>query len=89
MSKETAASAPAITPGRERLLEVRLQAGSVHWNGARSITHITTDKATKSVSGSHMLIADELLLHPAGCLLRVEGVSWIIPHARVETYRLA
>lgn len=92
MSKPTTdatATAPAATPGRERLAEVRLQAGAVHWNGARSITHLTTDQSKRASVGTHILVVDELLLHPAGCLVRSEGASWIIPHVRVETYRLA
>lgn len=86
MSKpdETSTSKPAAT----RVLEARIQAGAVHWSGARSITHITTDQAMRSALGTHILIADELSLHPAGLSLRVEGGTWIIPHARVETYRL-
>lgn len=89
MSKSTVEVIAPAAPGRERLLEVRLQAGSVHWQGARPITHLTVDRTKVGVSGSHVLVAEELFLHPAGCLARVDGVSWIIPHARVETYRLA
>lgn len=89
MSKPATEAVAPAAPGRERLAEVRLQAGTVHWQGARPITHLTTDRAKVGVSGSHVLVAEELFLHPAGCLVRVEGASWIIPHARVETYRLA
>ena len=81
--------APVVAPGRERLSEVRLQAGAVHWQGARPVTHITTDRTKTSVSGAHVLIADELVLHPAGCMIRVDGATFIVPHVRVETYRLA
>lgn len=83
------ASPVSSSPGRERLSEVRLQAGAVHWSGARPVTHLTTDRARTTVSGTHVLVADELLLHPAGCLVRVDGASFIVPHARVEVYRLA
>lgn len=89
MSKEATPVAPAAPAGRERLLEVRLQAGAVHWSGARPVTHLTTDHTKTGVSGSHVLVADELTLHPAGCLVRVEGGVFIVPHARVEVYRLA
>lgn len=82
---ETASAGPV----RDRLLEVRLQAGSVHWQGARPISHVTTDRSKVGVSGTALLVADELRLHPAGCLVTIDGASWIIPHARVETYRLA
>lgn len=75
--------------GATRVLEARLQAGAVHWSGARSITHVTTDRAMLSALGTHILVADELSLHPAGLLVRAEGGTWIVPHARVETYRLA
>lgn len=82
---------PAATPATNatRLREVRLRLGEVHWGGARSISHITTDRSTVTVSGTHILHVDELSLHPAGVLLRVDGESWIVPHVRVETYRLA
>jgi len=83
---ETAATAGN---GRSGLAEVRLQAGAVHWQGARSITHVTTDQTKRAALGTHILVVDELALHPAGCFLRVDGDAWIIPHARVETYRLA
>ncbi len=86
---ETAAAVTGSGMVRDRLLEVRLQAGSVHWQGARPISHITTDRARLPGAGTHLLVADELHLHPAGALVRVDGSSWIIPHARVETYRLA
>lgn len=94
MSKQTsdtstASPAAAPAPGRDRLVEVRLQAGAVHWQGARPVTHLTTDRTKVGVSGAHVIVADELLLHPAGCLVKVDGGTWIIPHARVETYRLA
>jgi hypothetical protein len=79
----------APTPGRDRVLDARLEVGSVHWQGARIVSHVTTDKTITTVSGNHVLLVDEMFLHPAGLLLRLEGQSWIIPHARVETYRLA
>lgn len=86
MSNEVkAAAAPNVT----RLREVRLRLGEVHWGGARSISHVTTDRSTVTVSGTYILHADELSLHPAGVLVKVEGELWIIPHVRVETYRLA
>lgn len=83
--------APAAAPATNatRLREVRLRLGEVHWNGARTISHVTTDRSTITVSGTHILHVDELSLHPAGVLLRVDGEAWIIPHVRVETYRLA
>jgi hypothetical protein len=96
MSTKQSSDAPTPTPTRERQLErltdVRLQVGAVHWDGARPITHLTTDRSKVSVSGTFAVLADELLLHPAGCLVKINGDSggtWIIPHARVETYRLA
>lgn len=86
MSNEAKApTAPNVT----RLRDVRLRLGEVHWGGARSISHVTTDKTTVTVSGAHVLHADELSLHPAGVLIKVDGEQWIIPHVRVETYRLA
>lgn len=88
MTKATEAAAPAPA-GREKLLEVRLQAGAVHWQGARPVTHLTVDRTKTGVSGSHVIVADELSLHPAGCMIRVDGATFIVPHARVETYRLA
>jgi hypothetical protein len=88
-TNETPATPPARERQLERLSEVRLQVGAVHWSGARPITHLTTDPSKVSVSGTFALVADELLLHPAGCLVKIDGGSWIIPHARVETYRLA
>lgn len=83
--------APAAAPATNatRLREVRLRLGEVHWNGARTISHVTTDRSTVTISGTHVLHVDELSLHPAGVLLRVDGEAWIIPHVRVETYRLA
>lgn len=87
---EPASTQPVTTPpGRERLVEVRLQAGAVHWQGARPVTHLTTDRTKTGVSGAHVIVADELSLHPAGCMIRVDGATFIVPHARVETYRLA
>lgn len=82
----TEASRPAAAA---RVIEARLQAGSVHWGGARPVTHITTVKAQTAILGTHILQAEELSLHPAGLLVKVDGQSWIIPHSRVETYRLA
>lgn len=83
--------APAVAPATNatRLREVRLRLGEVHWGGARTISHVTTDRSTVTISGTHVLHVDELSLHPAGVLLRVDGEAWIIPHVRVETYRLA
>lgn len=75
--------------GRERLSDVRLRVGEVHWNGARPVTHLTTDKNKTTVFSNHVLVADEMSLHPAGVLLRIEEESWVIPHARVEAYKLA
>lgn len=76
-------------PASPRVLEARLQVGAVHWSGARPISHVSVDKTRLTVSGAHILLVDELSLHPAGLLLKLDGESWIIPHARVETYRLA
>lgn len=86
---ETAAAVTGSGMVRDRLLEVRLQSGAVHWQGARPISHLTTDRSKVGISGVALLVVDELRLHPAGCLVTVDGGSWIIPHARVETYRLA
>jgi len=88
MSKADGAPVATPSPGATKVREVRLRAGEVHWQGARSITHVTTDRSQTSVSGQHILHVDELSIHPAGVLLRVDGESWIIPHVRVETYRL-
>lgn len=91
MSKaDSKTEAPAAVPaGPTKLREARLRAGEVHWSGARPITHVTTDRAQLGVLGAHVLLVDDLTLHPAGLLLKVDGGLWIIPHARVETYRLA
>lgn len=91
MSKpDSKSEAPVAVPaGAVKLREARLRAGEVHWSGARPITHVTTDRAQLGVQGSHVLLVDELTLHPAGLLLKIDGGAWIIPHARVETYRLA
>ncbi len=75
---------PALPP----LREARLRAGEVHWSGARPVTHVTADKAQVGVLGAHVLLVEELALHPAGLLVKVDGGRWIIPHARVESYRL-
>lgn len=83
----TEAARPAAAAAR--VIEARLQAGSVHWNGARPVTHITTVKAQTAILGTHILQVEELSLHPAGLLIKVDGQSWIVPHSRVETYRLA
>lgn len=80
---------PPAPVGRERLLEVRLRAGEVHWQGARPITHLTTDKTKATVFSNAVLMVDELSLHPAGVMLRVDEEAWIIPHVRVELYKLA
>lgn len=89
MAKGDVVEAGGLPPGREQLTEVRFQVGSVHWNGARIITHATTDETRKTVAGTHMLIAEGLWLHPAGVLIKVDGNKYIVPHARVEVYTLA
>lgn len=87
MSRAETPAAPVA--GGAKVREARFRAGEVHWQGARSITHVTTDRSMTSVSGTHILHVDDLALHPAGLLFRVEGESWVVPHVRVETYRLA
>jgi hypothetical protein len=87
MSKaETTAAVPVAGGG---VREARFRAGEVHWQGARSITHVTTDRTTTTIAGTHILHVDELALHPAGLLIKVDGERWVVPHVRVETYRLA
>lgn len=88
MSKSDATPAPA-TAGRERVAEARLQAGGCHWSGARLVTHLTTDTAKVGVSGASVVVADEMVLHPAGVLVVEGGARVIVPYARVETIRLA
>lgn len=74
--------------GREQLTDVRLQAGGVHWEGARLVTHLSTDTSKRSTLGQHIIVADELSLHPAGVMVRVGDDTFIVPHSRAELYRL-
>lgn len=89
MAKPEALENASLPVGREALSEVRLQAGGVHWQGARLVTHVTTDEAKKSVFGSHVLVVEGIWLHPAGVLIKLEGQKYVVPHARVEVYTLA
>ncbi len=90
MSKE--ASAPAAQPapiGRERILEVRVQQGGVHWQGARVVTHVTTDASKVTIAGTGYVVADEITFHPAGVLVKTKDGAFVIPHARIEVSKLA
>jgi hypothetical protein len=89
MSKLDAKEVADRPVGRERVQEARLQAGGVHWGGARPITHLTTDKTKTSSIGSHIVVADELSLHPAGIMINIGSETFIIPHSRIEYYKLA
>lgn len=77
-----------VVVGREQLSDVRIQAGSVHWEGARVVTHISTNTKSIGITGQHFMIADEIALHPAGVWVRIGDAEYIVPHSRVELYRL-
>ena len=74
--------------GRELVSDVRLQAGGVHWEGARLVTHISTDTSKRSILGQHIIVADEMTLHPCGVHVVLGDNNFIVPHSRVELYRL-
>jgi hypothetical protein len=74
--------------GREPVSEVRIEASAVHWEGARIVTHISTNPANVGIIGQHFMVADEMCLHPAGVWVRVGEKEYIVPHSRVELYRL-
>lgn len=78
-----------VVVGREPVTDVRVQAGAVHWEGARVVTHISTSTESRGILGQHMLVADELTLHPVGVMVKIGAKTYIVPHARVETYKLA
>lgn len=77
-----------VVVGREPISDVRIQASAVHWEGARIVTHISTNKDNMGIVGQHFMIADEIALHPAGVWVRIGDKEYIVPHSRVELYKL-
>ena len=50
------------TNNRENLKSVRVRTGGVHFNGARIITMLTTDKTAASIASSNVVICDVITL---------------------------
>lgn len=74
--------------GRESVSDVRLQVGAVHWEGARVVTHLSVNKNSIGLTGQHFMLVDEMNLHPAGIWVRIGDTEYVVPHSRVELYRL-
>lgn len=87
MSKE------ATIPGKESIATVRVRTGGVHFNGARIVTTLTTDKSAVNIAGSNVIVCDQIRFHPAGiafdAALTEGGGSHIIPYVNVEVITLA
>jgi hypothetical protein len=89
MSKQEAST----TPGREPIASVRIRTGGVHYNGARIITTLTTDKTATNIAGSNVIVCEEIKFHPAGIAFIATpnegGGSHVIPYVNVEIVTLA
>ena len=87
MSKE------ATVPGKEPIASVRVRTGGVHFNGARIITTLTTDKSAVNIAGSNVIVCDQIRFHPAGVHFDATqaegGGSHVIPYVNIEVIALA
>lgn len=87
MSKE------ATVPGKEPIASVRVRTGGVHFNGARIITTLTTDKSAVNIAGSNVIVCDSIRFHPAGVHFDATqaegGGSHVIPYVNIEVIALA
>lgn len=77
----------------ETIASVRVRTGGVHFNGARIITTLTTEKTATTIAGSNVIVCDSIRFHPAGISFDAAanegGGSHIIPYVNVEVVTLA
>lgn len=87
MSKE------ATVPGKESIANVRVRTGGVHFNGARIITTLTTDRSAVNIAGSNIIICDSIRFHPAGiqfeAIASEGGGTYVVPYVNIEVVTLA
>lgn len=88
MSKES-----NVSPGKETIASVRIRTGGVHYNGARIITTLTTDKSATNIAGSNIIICEEIRFHPGGIHFIAAntegGGTHVVPYVNVEIITLA
>jgi hypothetical protein len=88
MSKDTQQQ-----PGKEAIASVRIRTGGVHFTGARIITSLTLDPNATNLTGSNVVVCEDIRFHPAGIAFTAapsEGAgSHVIPYANVEVINLA
>jgi len=91
MSKEVTKEAAA--PGKESLAHVRVRTGGVHYQGARIITTLTTDRSAVNVAGSNVVVCEVIRFHPAGIYFEALGAEGggvcVIPYVNVEIATIA
>lgn len=91
MSKEN--KEVTITPGKEQIASVRIRVGGVHYNGARIITTLTTDKSAVNIAGHNIIVCEEIRFHPGGIYFLTTpnegGQTHVIPYVNVEIITLA
>ena len=82
-----------IQPGKEPIASVRIRTGGVHFNGARIITSLVTDPSAIQLTGSNVIVCDNIRFHPAGIAFDASpaegGGSFVVPYVNVEVVNLA